>query len=41
MYFKQIAVPGMGCLSYVIGCSAVGVAAVVDPKRDMTIRKEG
>ncbi len=35
MYFKQIAVPGMGCLSYVIGCSAVGVAAVVDPKRDV------
>ena len=34
MYFKQIAVPGMGCLSYVIGCNALGVAAVVDPKRD-------
>ena len=35
MFFKQIAVPGMGCLSYVIGCSAAGVAAVVDPKRDV------
>jgi hydroxyacylglutathione hydrolase len=35
MYFKQIAVPGMGCMSYVVGCPAAGVAAVVDPKRDV------
>ena len=35
MYFKQIVVPGMGCLSYVIGCPAGKVAAVVDPKRDV------
>lgn len=35
MYFKQIAVEGMGCLSYVIGCPEEGVACVVDPKRDV------
>ncbi|MBW1783089.1 MAG: MBL fold metallo-hydrolase [Deltaproteobacteria bacterium] len=35
MYFKQIAVEGMGCLSYVIGCPQAKVACVVDPKRDV------
>lgn len=35
MYFKQIAVEGMGCLSYVIGCPAAKMACVVDPKRDV------
>lgn len=35
MYFKQIEVPGIGCLSYLIGCPAAKVAAVVDPKRDV------
>ncbi len=35
MYFKQIEVPGIGCLSYVIGCPAAKVAAVIDPKRDV------
>ncbi len=35
MYFEQIAVPGLGCLSYVIGCPAAKVMAVVDPKRDI------
>lgn len=35
MYFKQIAVPGLGCFSYVIGCPAAGAMAVVDPKRDI------
>jgi glyoxylase-like metal-dependent hydrolase (beta-lactamase superfamily II)/rhodanese-related sulfurtransferase len=35
VYFKQIVVPGLGCLSYVVGCTAAGVAAVVDPKRDV------
>ena len=35
MYFKQIAVEGMGCLSYLIGCPKRGVACVVDPKRDV------
>ena len=35
MYFNQIAVPGMGCLSYVIGCPAARAMAVIDPKRDV------
>ena len=35
MYFKQIKVPGIGCLSYVVGCPAEKVAAVIDPKRDI------
>jgi glyoxylase-like metal-dependent hydrolase (beta-lactamase superfamily II)/rhodanese-related sulfurtransferase len=35
MYFKQIAVEGMGCLSYLIGCPQAKVACVVDPKRDV------
>jgi len=35
MYFKQIIVEGMGCLSYVIGCPQAKVACVVDPKRDV------
>ncbi len=35
MFFKQINVEGMGCLSYFIGCPAAKVACVVDPKRDV------
>ena len=35
MYFKQITVEGMGCLSYLIGCPQAKVACVVDPKRDV------
>ena len=35
MYFKQIAVEGMGCLSYLIGCPMAKKACVVDPKRDV------
>ena len=35
MYFKQITVEGMGCLSYIIGCPQAKVACVVDPKRDV------
>ena len=35
MYFKQITVEGMGCLSYIIGCPGAKVACVVDPKRDV------
>ncbi|THB64516.1 MAG: MBL fold metallo-hydrolase [Desulfovibrio sp.] len=34
MYFKQITTPGLGCLSYIIGCPGAKVCAVVDPKRD-------
>lgn len=35
MYFKQIQVQGLGCLSYVLGCPQAGVMVVVDPKRDI------
>ena len=35
MYFKQITVEGMGCLTYLIGCPVAKVACVVDPKRDV------
>ncbi len=35
MYFKQITVKGMGCLSYLMGCPGAKVACVVDPKRDV------
>jgi glyoxylase-like metal-dependent hydrolase (beta-lactamase superfamily II)/rhodanese-related sulfurtransferase len=35
MYFKQIAVPGLGCFSYVVGCPAAQAMAVIDPKRDV------
>lgn len=35
MYFEQITTPGLSCFSYIIGCPQAGVAAVVDPKRDM------
>jgi hydroxyacylglutathione hydrolase len=46
MYFNQIAVPGLGCLSYVIGCPREKAMAVIDPKRDvqdylMISREEG
>ncbi|MGD9007991.1 MAG: MBL fold metallo-hydrolase [Desulfobacteraceae bacterium] len=44
MYFNQIAVPGLGCLSYVIGCPRAKSMAVIDPKRDvqdyLTIARE-
>lgn len=35
MFFKQIKVEGLGCLSYIIGCPKIGKAFVVDPKRDI------
>lgn len=44
MYFNQIDVPGLACLSYVIGCPRAKAMAVVDPKRDiqdyLTIARE-
>ena len=44
MYFNQIAVRGLGCLSYVIGCPRAKAMAVIDPKRDvqdyLTIARE-
>jgi len=35
MYFNQLAVPGLGCLSYAIGCPRSKAMVVVDPKRDI------
>lgn len=37
MFFQQIITPGLGCFSYLIGCQAAGVAAVVDPRRDVEV----
>ena len=33
MFFKQFKVEGLGCYSYLIGCSQAGMAFVVDPQR--------
>lgn len=35
MYLQQFFIDGLGCASYVVGCEAEGVAAVVDPDRDV------
>ena len=35
MYVEQFFVEGLGCASYLVGCEAKGVAAVVDPDRDV------
>lgn len=35
MYLQQFFVDGLGCASYLVGCEAMGVAAVVDPQRDV------
>lgn len=37
MFFERIKTPGLGCFSYVLGCPAAGVAAVVDPRRDIGV----
>jgi len=35
MYTKQFFVEGLGCASYIVGCEAEGIAAVIDPDRDV------
>lgn len=40
MYFEQITTPGLGCFSYILGCPRAGVAAVVDPRRDIGVYLE-
>lgn len=35
MYLEQFFIEGLGCASYLIGCEGAGVAAVVDPDRDV------
>lgn len=35
MYVQQFFIDGLGCASYLIGCEGAGVAAVIDPDRDV------
>jgi glyoxylase-like metal-dependent hydrolase (beta-lactamase superfamily II)/rhodanese-related sulfurtransferase len=35
MYTQQFFIDGLGCASYIIGCEAKGIAAVVDPDREI------
>jgi rhodanese-related sulfurtransferase/glyoxylase-like metal-dependent hydrolase (beta-lactamase superfamily II) len=35
MYLQQFFIDGLGCASYLVGCESYGVAAVVDPDRDI------
>jgi hydroxyacylglutathione hydrolase len=35
MYVQQFFIDGLGCASYLVGCELNGVAAVVDPDRDV------
>lgn len=35
MYIEQFFIDGLGCASYLVGCEGAGVAAVVDPDRDV------
>ncbi len=35
MYLEQFFVEGLGCASYLVGCEGAGIAAVVDPDRDI------
>lgn len=35
MYTQQFFIEGLGCASYLLGCEARGVAAVVDPDREV------
>ncbi len=35
MFTQQFFVEGLGCASYIVGCEAKGIAAVIDPDRDV------
>ncbi|MBE2270794.1 MAG: MBL fold metallo-hydrolase [Anaerolinea sp.] len=35
MYLEQYFIEGLGCASYLVGCEGAGVAAVIDPDRDV------
>jgi hydroxyacylglutathione hydrolase len=35
MYVRQYFIEGLGCASYLVGCEAEGVAAVIDPDREV------
>ncbi len=35
MYLQQFFIDGIGCLSYLVGYESYGIAAVIDPDRDV------
>lgn len=35
MYLQQFFIDGLGCASYLVGCEGAGLAAVIDPDRDV------
>jgi glyoxylase-like metal-dependent hydrolase (beta-lactamase superfamily II)/rhodanese-related sulfurtransferase len=35
MYIEQFFIDGLGCASYLLGCEAHGLAAIIDPDRDV------
>ena len=35
MFSQQFFIEGLGCASYIVGCEAKGLAAVIDPDRDI------
>ncbi|MCC6801991.1 MAG: MBL fold metallo-hydrolase [Anaerolineae bacterium] len=35
MYLEQFFIDGLGCASYLVGCEAAEIAAVIDPDRDV------
>jgi glyoxylase-like metal-dependent hydrolase (beta-lactamase superfamily II)/rhodanese-related sulfurtransferase len=35
MYLEQYFIEGLGCASYIVGCEGAGIAAVIDPDRDV------
>jgi glyoxylase-like metal-dependent hydrolase (beta-lactamase superfamily II)/rhodanese-related sulfurtransferase len=35
MYSQQFFIDGLGCASYIVGCEAKGVAAIIDPDREV------
>ena len=35
MFTQQFFVEGLGCASYIVGCEAKGIAAVIDPDREV------
>lgn len=35
MFLQQFFIEGLGCVSYLVGCEGAGIAAVIDPDRDI------
>lgn len=35
MYIQQFFIDGLGCASYLVGCEGAGVAAIIDPDREV------